>query len=94
LIKLVQTITLSAILLLSSCGSPDSNPGLSQESSVEQPGSVTIGLSNAESEQGLVGQLAPNFTLAGSDGAVHTLSEHVGENPVVLAFFPKAFTMG
>jgi hypothetical protein len=67
---------------------------MSQESSGEQPGSVTIGLNDMESEPSLIGQLAPNFTLAGSDGAVHSLSEHMGENPVVLAFFPKAFTMG
>ena len=40
-----------------------------------------------------VGQVAPDFTLSGSDGNVHTLSEMRGKW-VVIAFFPKAFTKG
>lgn len=40
-----------------------------------------------------VGDLAPNFTLAGSDGKTHTLSDYKGK-AVVLAWFPKAFTGG
>jgi rhodanese-related sulfurtransferase len=39
------------------------------------------------------GDLAPAFALAGSDGATHRLEEHRGE-PVVLLWFPKAFTGG
>jgi peroxiredoxin Q/BCP len=41
-----------------------------------------------------VGDRAPDFTLSGSDGAAHQLSTYLGERPVVLAFFPKAFTGG
>ncbi len=37
------------------------------------------------------GDLAPDFTLPGTDGRTHTLSEHRGVRPVVIAWFPKAF---
>ena len=47
---------------------------------------VTLGLE--------IGDEAPAFRLPGSDGATHQLSDYLGENPVVLAFFPKAFTGG
>lgn len=40
-----------------------------------------------------VGDPAPDFTLPGSDGAEHTLSDYRGRY-VVIAFFPKAFTGG
>lgn len=40
-----------------------------------------------------VGDRAPDFNLQGSDGAMHSLSELRG-TPVVLAFFPKAYTGG
>ena len=40
-----------------------------------------------------VGDLAPDFTLPGSDGEQYTLSELRGKH-VVIAFFPKAFTGG
>ena len=40
-----------------------------------------------------VGDPAPDFTLPGSDGAMHSLSDYRGQY-VVIAFFPKAFTGG
>jgi len=40
------------------------------------------------------GDAAPAFTLPGSDGKSHSLSDHVGERAVVIAWFPKAFTGG
>jgi len=40
------------------------------------------------------GDAAPDFSLPGSDGAVHRLADHVGKRGVVLAWFPKAFTPG
>jgi thioredoxin-dependent peroxiredoxin len=39
------------------------------------------------------GDAAPDFTLAGSDGRTYRLSELKG-HPVVIAWFPKAFTGG
>jgi peroxiredoxin Q/BCP len=40
-----------------------------------------------------VGDQAPDFTLPGTDGKTHTLSQLKG-HWVVLAWFPKAFTAG
>ena len=37
--------------------------------------------------------MAPAFSLPGSDGKTHALSEYKGKT-VVLAWFPKAFTGG
>jgi peroxiredoxin len=39
------------------------------------------------------GDVAPDFSLTGSDGRVHRLGDLKGR-PVVLAWFPKAFTGG
>lgn len=41
-----------------------------------------------------VGDPAPDFTLQGSDGKTYSLSDFRGEQAVVLAWFPKAFTRG
>jgi len=41
-----------------------------------------------------VGDIAPAFSLPGSDGATHTLASFKGKKAVVLAWFPKAFTGG
>ena len=38
------------------------------------------------------GQMAPDFKLKGPGGAFYTLSEHLGQSPVVLVFFPLAFS--
>lgn len=40
-----------------------------------------------------VGDPAPDFDLAGSDGRQHALTDYRGQY-VVIAFFPKAFTGG
>lgn len=40
-----------------------------------------------------VGDPAPDFTLPGTDGQMHRLSDLEGQT-VVLAWFPKAFTSG
>jgi len=40
-----------------------------------------------------VGDTAPDFTLAGSDGKQHHLADYRG-TAVVVAWFPKAFTGG
>lgn len=41
----------------------------------------------------LEGQKAPVFTLAGSDGKQHSLSDYAGKN-VILWFYPKDDTPG
>ena len=41
-----------------------------------------------------VGDQAPAFELAGSDGKRYALSQFVGKRGVVLAWFPRAFTPG
>lgn len=44
--------------------------------------------------QPAVGDLAPDFTVKDLDGVELKLSSLVERGPVVLAFFPKAFTPG
>ena len=41
-----------------------------------------------------VGDRAPDFTLPDTDGAPVTLSRLLEKGPVILAFYPKAFTPG
>ena len=41
-----------------------------------------------------VGDAAPDFSLAGSDGKTYKLSDYKGKQAVVIAWFPKAFTGG
>jgi peroxiredoxin Q/BCP len=41
-----------------------------------------------------VGDKAPDFTLANSEGQPVTLSKLLHDGPVILAFYPKAFTPG
>jgi len=40
------------------------------------------------------GDPAPDFSLAGSDGKTHKLSDFKGKQAVVVAWFPKAITGG
>ena len=41
-----------------------------------------------------VGDMAPDFTLQASDGNTYTLSDFRGEQAVVIAWYPRAFTRG
>jgi peroxiredoxin Q/BCP len=41
-----------------------------------------------------VGDMAPDFTLQGTDGKTHKLSDYRGKTNVVVAWFPRAFTQG
>ena len=40
------------------------------------------------------GDVAPDFSLEGTDGKTHRLSDYRGKKAVVVAWFPKAFTQG
>jgi thioredoxin-dependent peroxiredoxin len=42
----------------------------------------------------MVGDPAPDFALQASDGKTYKLSDFKGQQAVVLAWFPKAFTQG
>jgi peroxiredoxin len=55
----------------------------------------TLMLAQAPEPQPLkVGDTAPDFTLPATTGGKITLSSYHGKSPVVLAFFPAAFTGG
>jgi peroxiredoxin len=51
---------------------------------------AAIALGNAPQ----VGDVAPDFNVKDTDGKVLNLGEMLKEGPVILAFFPKAFTPG
>jgi len=40
------------------------------------------------------GDAAPDFSLPGSDGRTYRLTDLLGEGPIAVAWFPKAFTGG
>ena len=53
---------------------------------------LVVGLVSAAIPQ--VGETAPDFTVKDTGGTTYTLSEMVKKGPVIVAFFPKAFTGG
>ena len=55
-------------------------------------GTVALGSQLAAALE--VGDKAPDFSLPASDGKTYSLSQFLGKKPVVIAFFPKAFTGG
>jgi thioredoxin-dependent peroxiredoxin len=55
---------------------------------------VLLASLSAWSEDLIVGDMAPDFTLMASDGNTYTLSDYRGKQAVVLAWFPKAYTSG
>jgi len=58
---------------------------------------IAVGVSAAgfaDAGELAVGDMAPPFTLQGSDGRTYSLDQFRGEKAVVLAWFPKAFTGG
>jgi len=54
---------------------------------------AAVGVGGAQAQELNVGDMAPTFSLPGTDGKTHSLSDYAG-TPVVLAWFPKAFTGG
>jgi thioredoxin-dependent peroxiredoxin len=55
-------------------------------------GAMMFGVLTAEELK--VGDYAPDFSLAGSDGKTYNLSDYRDKQAVVLAWFPRAFTPG
>ncbi len=51
-------------------------------------------IAGAAAEELKVGDPAPPFELKGSDGKTYTLDQFKGKSPIVIAWFPKAFTGG
>jgi peroxiredoxin Q/BCP len=48
----------------------------------------------AQSQELQVGDMAPDFTLQATDGNTYTLADFRGQQAVVIAWYPKAFTRG
>jgi len=55
---------------------------------------TVVGATAARADDLAPGDIAPPFSLSGSDGRTHTLAEYAGKQGVVLAWFPKAFSPG
>ncbi len=55
---------------------------------------ATAAMTTATAAEPKAGDKAPEFSLKGSDGKTHALSDYKGKSAVVLAWFPKAFTPG
>ena len=56
--------------------------------------SVSVTENLIMSEDLIVGSVAPEFSLPGSDGKTHTLSDFKNKKYVVVAWYPKALTGG
>ncbi len=56
--------------------------------------SLAVALATAVTAAGglKVGDVAPSFSLRGSDGKQYTLADYKGKQAVVLAWFAKAFS--
>ena len=55
---------------------------------------ATAGWAQTPGTELKVGDMAPDFSLPGTDGKTYKLSDYRGKQAVVLAWFPKAFTGG
>lgn len=69
-----------AALAVASCAGLIAQQGAAQQTGDPQPLKI--------------GDVAPNFTLSSTRGGKVTLADYKGKQPVVLAFFPAAFTGG
>jgi len=52
------------------------------------------GLAASAQAEVKAGDMAPDFSLKGSDGKTYKLSDFRGKQAVVIAWYPKAFTGG
>ncbi len=58
------------------------------------PSLIATAFTTRAAEPLKAGDPAPDFSLVGSDGKTHKLSDFKGKQAVVVAWFPKAFTGG
>ena len=85
--KILGIVLIFAANLIVGCSNEEVATNDSELSSESEAG-IMSGNSQLPEETQLVGTLAPNFSLAGSDGAMHTLSEHIGQKPCCPRFLP------
>jgi hypothetical protein len=90
--KLAATPALLIAIGLAACGSNGAASGSAAPSA--SPSASASAAGQPAKTHLKVGDPAPPFDLAGSDGKTHKLSDHLGQRAVVLAWFPKAFTGG
>jgi len=57
-------------------------------------GAMTLTAAAQGASELKVGDMAPDFSLAATDGKTYKLSDFRGKKAVVVAWFPKAFTAG
>jgi peroxiredoxin Q/BCP len=55
---------------------------------------LVVGVTAQGAAELKVGDMAPDFSLPGTDGKTHKLSDYRGKQAVVVAWFPRAFTTG
>ena len=87
MLKLLSVCTFVGIgvIAMSAAASGEGQPPQNPQAPAAPPAQYSADLK--------VGDMAPDFSLPGSDGKVHKLSDYRGKT-VVLAWFPKAFTGG
>jgi hypothetical protein len=90
--RTAAALLITCALLTSAACKRDSTPAPPPVSSTALPATSTSAASATPSLGR--GDKAPDFSLEGSDGAIHTLAEHAAKDVVVVAWFPKAFTGG
>jgi len=93
MIRLVTKYTAPAVVALALGACKPSAPAPSAEASTTTSTTAASTASPIAPSLGR-GDAAPPFSLQGSDGKVHALSDDAGKNVVVVAWFPKAFTGG
>lgn len=102
MMRLVSKYTALVVVALAGC--KPSAPAPSAEASTTTTAAASTATAATASTAATVpaatkpslgrGGAAPPFSLQGSDGKVHALSDDAGKNVVVVAWFPKAFTGG
>ncbi len=78
-----------------SAPAPSAQASSTTTAAASTPAASTAAAAPAPTKPSLArGDAAPPFSLPGSDGKVHVLSDDAGKDVVVVAWFPKAFTGG